>query len=64
MNLFKDKKIGRKPDIRAVRGPETRKLLINVGFDCPGIYGVPAVIMPLIYNPDVKKNTRYHLLNT
>lgn len=40
-----------KLDIRAVRGPETRKELIRLGKKCPEIYGDPAVLMPLFYLP-------------
>ena len=38
-------------DIRCVRGPETRRVLMANGFMCPECYGDPAVLMPLIYNP-------------
>ena len=47
--VIKDQKSYRRYDIRAVRGPETRKYFLNAGYDCPQVYGDPAIIMPLIY---------------
>lgn len=40
----------RKLDIRAVRGPITRRALEQVGYPCPHIYGDPAVLMPFVYS--------------
>lgn len=53
-NLLKLKPI-RKYDIRAVRGPVTRQILIDCGYKCPAIYGDPAIIMPLIYDEDISE---------
>ncbi len=43
-----------KYDIRAVRGPLTRDIIIRCGYDCPNVFGDPAILMPLIYKPKNK----------
>jgi hypothetical protein len=38
-------------DWRFVRGPHTRKKIVNAGGQCPEIYGDPAMLMPLLVDP-------------
>lgn len=51
-----------KLDIRAVRGPKTFKKLVNRGFDCPLIFGDPAILLPLFYKPPVLEKKKYVLI--
>ena len=52
----------RKLDIRAVRGPKTKKALEDMGFHCPPIFGDPAILMPLFFHPDIEKKRKFAII--
>lgn len=43
----------------AVRGPQTRNFLMNLGYKVPEIYGDPALLLPRYFNPTVEKKYKY-----
>ncbi len=48
--------------IHAVRGPETRNILITKGIRCPEIFGDPALLMPRFYNPKLEKKYKISVI--
>lgn len=55
--------IGENPKkIYCVRGPLTRESLLERNIECPEIYGDPALLFPIFYNPLIPKTHKYGLI--
>lgn len=49
-------------DIRAVRGPLTKKWVEKHGVLCPEVYGDPALLLPRYYTPNVEKKYKLGII--
>ncbi len=52
----------KKAKFMAVRGPQTRKHLVDQGFDVPKVYGDPALLLPRYYNPSITKEYKIGII--
>ncbi|WP_417939639.1 polysaccharide pyruvyl transferase family protein [Flavobacterium sp. RS13.1] len=59
--ISKDSKI-KNAVFLAVRGPQTRKYLLRMGYDVPEVYGDPALLLPDYINPQVDKKYKYGIV--
>lgn len=45
--------------VLAVRGPQTQRRMHELGYDCPTVFGDPAILLPLFYMP--RSDTRHRV---
>jgi hypothetical protein len=55
--ISRDETVARPRKVHAVRGPLSRRRLLELGFDCPDIYGDPAILLPQVYSPASPEKT-------
>lgn len=46
----------------AVRGPQTRKYLMDLGYNVPKVYGDPGLLLPRYFNPTVSKKFKIGII--
>ncbi len=49
-------------EIRLVRGPLSRKIIINSGFKCPETYGDPGLLFPQLYYPKINQQYKIGII--
>lgn len=65
--MYEDSAVGTRPldssfNIKAVRGPLSRKKLLQQCIQCPEVYGDPALLYPRFYNPSIQKKYKYGIV--
>lgn len=61
--ISEDDQMWRLPErVYSVRGPLTRKKLLEQGIDCPAVYGDPALLVSKYYHPKVEKRYKYGII--
>lgn len=61
-SMFCNTKITGQPEMRAVRGPLTRRVVLASDIKCPEVYGDPVLLIPRYYNPTIEKKYKVGLI--
>lgn len=62
--IYGEKQLTIKPGkVYAVRGPLTRKVLLQNHVPCPEVYGDPALLVARYYKPSIKKKYKYGIIS-
>jgi len=57
--MYAEGRFRQRPEkVLAVRGPFSRQIILNLGIDCPEVYGDPTLLCPRFYKPKVSKTYR------
>lgn len=46
----------------AVRGPQTRNYLLELGYDVPKVFGDPGILLPRYYNPNISTEYKFGII--
>jgi pyruvyltransferase len=60
--IIQENQIVKPAKFLAVRGPETRRVLMSQGYDVPEVYGDPALLLPKYYNPKIDKKYKLGII--
>ncbi len=60
--MSKKQKVNVPKQIFAVRGPLTRQRLLDLNIKAPEVYGDPGLLLPLFYNPPIKKKYKLGII--
>lgn len=61
-SMHGDRKLKKPKQVCAVRGKYSREQFLRNNIECPEIYGDPALLLPMVYSPQVDKKYRLGII--